>query len=298
MYLGKSRTRAWFEAAYQEYSHTIAYVGGAYLHVADAINRHAEITPTSPTLGSIGVAPRDSEVLSVIDGTSVLVITRPWSPVYKSVWRLGGIDTSSLIDHSPITTGTIVCVGTYQYASAGNSERTVTSYEVLKPISREQFSNALAKGFILPEPKRLLIPRSEIQVRRVGDTFKCGKVEYRILVASRTASGPYAKVRVNMQVRATGLGATQAIPPRILASDDTFVSTKTTRCAPEKILSSPISTGTNPTLVMESTLPVSDMYALLFGRDEEQIIVDLPPPPSGVFLPDKENTAGPTLEKR
>jgi hypothetical protein len=57
--------------------------------------------------------------------------------------------TASLVDDVDFPNTQLVCVGTYRYGTTLGAAKTVPSYAVCMPITREQFAEALSGGFKL-----------------------------------------------------------------------------------------------------------------------------------------------------
>jgi hypothetical protein len=61
------------------------------------------------------------------------------------IFQVKGVPTKGLVDGASYD-ARLVCVGTYKYGS-----RTVPSYAIHTPLTKEQFADALAKGFMLAD---------------------------------------------------------------------------------------------------------------------------------------------------
>lgn len=157
MYLGRPRPQSWFEKTYREYHDKIVNVNGKYLDIGNLVLRADDIVPE---VAAYGKTPANCEVMQVL-GESEVLIRRPAfrviggaslhsriqaaaSSLPELIFHVKGVDTKGLVDGAEFT-AQLVCIGTYRSGDGS----TIPSYAVYTPLTKEQFADALAKGFRL-----------------------------------------------------------------------------------------------------------------------------------------------------
>lgn len=166
-YLGKPQTAEWLDAQYKEFGKKMILVDGKFYPIPPlgTTDYHEVGYNEVQEIGEVRRVASGSQVLQVIDQDSVLV-NRPGiagrhaangAPVSFAVpeliYHVRGIDTKTLVDGVRFKAGRLMFVGTYRYKDTLGAKRTVASFvslEGLEPITREQFANAMAGGFVLP----------------------------------------------------------------------------------------------------------------------------------------------------
>lgn len=162
MYLGKSHPQVWFEQMYKEFADKIVFADGKYLDAGkSALSGWPEIDPTSPATSVWGKTPYGCKVRQVLSPNDVLIErpseVREWPDplgvqfytVPALLFHVKGVDTKGLVDGTEFK-ARLVYTGTYSY-----SGRTIASYTIYGPLSKEQFADALAKGFKLVRYKKV-----------------------------------------------------------------------------------------------------------------------------------------------
>lgn len=195
MYLGKPRSREWMEAMYQRFAYQIVQVDGKYLDVGKALVGASEV-PAVAEIGPTGETPAGCEVMQVIDNRQVLIrrpeftfrsrvigggggalgamhrmIQEGAASVHRDelLFHVSGVDTKNLLDGAKFN-AKLVSIGTYSYESVAGGPVTVPSYTVHRPLTREQFAQALASGvrlvsYVRIEQKKL---GSATEIKAVG----------------------------------------------------------------------------------------------------------------------------------
>jgi len=133
MYLGKPRSKLWFEGMYREFKDKVACVDGEYVDV-----------------GKLGEMLTEGKVLQVIDKEQLLIY--PFGS--REPVHVKGVDTKGLVDGAHVR-AKLICVGTYRYTAVIGGIKTIQSYTVYTSLTKEQFAEALASGFKLVRYKEV-----------------------------------------------------------------------------------------------------------------------------------------------
>jgi len=138
MYRGKKRSNEWFDEMYKRFFDKIAFVNGKYIERGILENRYARFG-------------QKAEILQVINENELLVTDE------DTIYHVHGV-SGDFVDGEPFPFRgyLIMFTGTYRYVSALGSVKTIKSCKVeqYKPLTREQFSDALNSGYILTYPGR------------------------------------------------------------------------------------------------------------------------------------------------
>jgi hypothetical protein len=157
-YRGKERTKQWFDKKYKTYRHQVAMIGDSYRFIDNRSNytilrfidnrSNYTILRTPPdTIGAVrsgwGI------VTQVIDEDEVFA-KAPGVNSPTAYFHLRGIDTSTLVKGSRLRRRDgFLYLGDHEYVDAEGAKRRIQSYRLYKPLTREQFAEALAGGVIL-----------------------------------------------------------------------------------------------------------------------------------------------------
>ena len=145
-YRGKKRTEQWFDKMYKTYRTQVAMIGDSYRFVDNRSNYTILRIPPD-TIGAVrsgwGI------VTKVIDDDEVLA-KAPGNNSPTAYFHLRGVDTSTLVEGSELRwRHGFLYLGDYEHVEAGGAKRRIQSYRLHKPLTREQFAEALAGGVIL-----------------------------------------------------------------------------------------------------------------------------------------------------
>ena len=160
IYRGKERDEEWFNRMYERFSDKISLAGEKFYDLRTFEPK--EIEADFVEIGAIVDAGYgDNKVISVI-GDGEALIRHVGGRL--SQMRVGGMPISypdviyylcgydhSLIDEQTLNMKKLICVGTYKYTAASGVQKTVQSFKVWepKPLTKEQFAEALRSGFEL-----------------------------------------------------------------------------------------------------------------------------------------------------
>jgi len=156
-YLGRPVSQKWLDEMYERFAEKIALVDGTYVDTC------------KPTLDDYprSFAPSQLwgfKVETIISESQAMLYREPMLPrrgpplsnlpmLPECRLHLRGIDTAGLVDGQKVTEELIpkgiVRVGRYQYLDVIGSMRTIPSYAVPRELTRDQFADALRKGFKL-----------------------------------------------------------------------------------------------------------------------------------------------------
>ncbi|MGA2092372.1 MAG: hypothetical protein ABSH16_03050 [Sedimentisphaerales bacterium] len=156
IYRGKERDEDWFNRMYKRFSDKIALVGDKFV---DLGTEPKEIGNDFVEVGTIIDARYgDNTVISVIGDREALINYQGGrlsqiSSITKVTYHICGYDYP-LIDGQRLDIlfkKNLICVGTYEYTTAQGAKKTIQSFKVWepKPLTKEQFAEALRSGFEL-----------------------------------------------------------------------------------------------------------------------------------------------------
>jgi len=161
-YLGKKRTAYWLEAAYKRHSDKIAFIDGRYVDIGEAALKRTTVSEEAPAAGDVyRVTPAGSQVQNIL-GPKEIIIHRPGLRLLQRDVDTGGVKTILVqpllyhvtgVDTSRLTVGKffggkLLHTGAFTYGST-DEPMSMQSYRPYTPLTREQFADALAKGFRL-----------------------------------------------------------------------------------------------------------------------------------------------------
>ena len=165
IYKGKSRSAAWFEQQYEIFKNKIAFIDGQYVHINRKITRMKNpvsiLESTPPKIGECRsayfVLPTGEKlpqliVFSIINDNEALV-GHEHDPELYGLFHFR-INTEGMFDGSDIPIVDVIYVGTYSYISTIGSRKTIKSYMIHEPLTKDQFKDALTKGFDLEQTAR------------------------------------------------------------------------------------------------------------------------------------------------
>ncbi len=162
-YLGKKRTAPWLESTYRRHRDKIALIEGKYVDLGEAALRRTTVGKTPATASDpYRITPAGSQVLTILSPDAV-IIQRPGLRSVERDVATGGIETTIVppllyhvtgVDASKLTRGKffggkLIHVGGHEYITPKGDSATMQSFRLYTPLTREQFIDALAKGFRL-----------------------------------------------------------------------------------------------------------------------------------------------------
>ncbi len=163
MYLGKPRTKAWFDRVYRDFADKITFVDGQYLDVGKALVGASEV-PGVAEIGSAGETPDRCKVFQVVAEDAILVRRSefrtgggpggfPW--IHRELFfHVKGVDTKDLTDGAEFS-AKLLSIGTYHYTAVDGAIKTIPSYTIHAPLTKEEFADALANGFRLVKYRKV-----------------------------------------------------------------------------------------------------------------------------------------------
>jgi hypothetical protein len=154
VYKGVQVTASWVDQQYSYFKNRIANIDGKFRDIGKAVTEielkrdfpdadtpaHL-MTKNPPEVGDIRVSW--FKVIQIVGENEALVRDD------DVLFHVRGIDPAKQIDGTGWANVRLVYVGTYQYISVMGARRTIQSYLVYRPITREEFVSALAGGFEL-----------------------------------------------------------------------------------------------------------------------------------------------------
>ena len=163
-YLGRKISKARFNSLYKEFAGKVILLGGKYYNVGKPIlNRLPSVSETPPNVGDLRDAG-GAEVVSVLSkDASILEYRWSYGRVNIGGGRVGstGIVHRSVVIHvkgivprlnvsqNRIANLDVVYVGKFLWRTGWGGGLTVQSYQVLKPLTEEEFTLMLKSGFKL-----------------------------------------------------------------------------------------------------------------------------------------------------
>ena len=190
MYLGKPRPKLWVDYMYKQFADKIVIVNGKYIDVGKAMAGASEV-PAVAEIGAAGETPGWCQVMQII-GKDEALIRRPafHSQVTGTgggaggyaagiqaallskpelIFHVKGIGTKGLVDGAEFR-AKLVCIGTYNYGNVAGGGSTIPSYAVHTPLTREQFTEAIAGSFQLVSYRAVKQkkPGGEMEIKAVG----------------------------------------------------------------------------------------------------------------------------------
>ena len=193
MYLGKPRPKLWVDYMYKQFADKIVIVNGKYIDVGKAMAGASEV-PAAAEIGPCGETPYNCKIMQIIAKDEVLIrraavgsqggmapgtsmsaddyARRVQQAVFSRpelIFHVKGIDTKSLMDGSDFK-AKLVSIGTYNYGNVSGGSSTIPSYAVNTPLTREQFTGAIAGGFQLVSYRAVKQkkPGGEMEIKAVG----------------------------------------------------------------------------------------------------------------------------------
>lgn len=176
VYHGKKRDRLWFYRMYKEFQNKIAFVDGKYIYIKnkaiDSIPK--ELVPEGTLIknpsGKVLQVLRPGEAIIWQKGTSISFSpigggAAPddlWHRIATSVastpdifYHVKGYKDKLVDDQSFSYNGCLVSAGTFEYTDISGAKRTIQSFAVYEPLTREQFADAINSGFILTKQSKV-----------------------------------------------------------------------------------------------------------------------------------------------
>lgn len=140
VYKGKTRDNNWFENMYSRYSNLIVLYNNKYEYIDDLppVNVFNPTTWHDPRFYAW-------KVLSVINNNEILI--RHVGGV-ETIYHICGLNGNYVDDAIFDENKIFIYTGTYKYASAFGANNTVSSFCAYKPLTREQFAEAINEGFM------------------------------------------------------------------------------------------------------------------------------------------------------
>jgi TolA-binding protein len=177
VYHGKKRDLRWFYYMYNRFRDKIACAGGKYYDIQERLPNQKTISKDSFVMGTVVTTPPHCKVYRVL-GNGEMLIIRPGSEgsessttVYQPALSYGQRSASSetytnsipsiteLVFHvkgitdnrtedKPFSMSNLIAAGSYTYEN-----RKIQSFIVYKPLTKEQFAEAINSGFELTDVK-------------------------------------------------------------------------------------------------------------------------------------------------
>lgn len=169
-YRGRKVSKAWFDAKYKEFADNITLVGGKFHDVGKAVLNQPLLWSGTVQFDAREPAPIGAlrwtiladrytgsvKVFQALPGGKAIVayvICGMGIPASERTMFFHatetGVDKAKHIDGANISHRAWVCLGTYSYVTAAGARATIQSYGPHRPLTREEFRQALAKGFVL-----------------------------------------------------------------------------------------------------------------------------------------------------
>jgi hypothetical protein len=183
-YKGQPRTKIWFDQMYAKFSDKIACVDGKYIDVGLARLQGLKVQGKEPPKPGteLRTAPVHSKILQVLGKEKVLVrrdefrarmtsitggpssmpsfsreLQEAAASLPEVLFHVKGLDTSQIVNDAAFPEKTdLIYAGTHMYRTPSGATNTVQSFAVYKPLTPEQFVDALSSGFVLVEHR--LVP--------------------------------------------------------------------------------------------------------------------------------------------
>lgn len=187
-YKGCQVSAAWLDQQYAYFKDKIAVVDGKFYDIGKALVQIAlahhfplngwpcYVTETPPAVGEARLSapvPTSYRPYDILTHATVLQVVGKDEAIIsgKLLFHVQGIDPEKQIDGTPFEEVLLVYVGTYQFVNTMGAKRTVQSFVVYQPVTREQFAKALADGFQLVRYRTVTKKVSEWQGGSVGNGF-------------------------------------------------------------------------------------------------------------------------------
>jgi len=189
-YKGRQVSAAWIDQQYAYFKDKIACVDGKFYDIGrdlaqiEVARRYPEegigcvVTTTPPVVGHACLScftPTGTHPNRIPEGAKVLQVLGKDEAIIAHgtiLFRVGSIDTTRYIDGTRFYAVLLVYTGTYRYISVAGAARTIQSFVIYQPISREQFITALSNGFELVRYKRVTKKVPEMRGGSAGDGFR------------------------------------------------------------------------------------------------------------------------------
>jgi hypothetical protein len=157
IYHGKKRDLRWFNLMYGKFRDKICAVEGKYYHITENLSKSPDglVRPyrywyssdiRTWLIGTLVMYGRDAEVLSVLGDGEVLILDG------DSICHIKGLDgkfADGQVISNLISNMRFIYAGTFEYTAANSGHKTVPSLVVYKPLTKEQFAEAINSGFEL-----------------------------------------------------------------------------------------------------------------------------------------------------
>lgn len=177
VYRGKVRSQGWFERNYRILCDKIAYVDGTYIDITDIKG----FSPHPPDqLGDIRELPKGfgPKILQIVKPGEALIEIHPIGMFHATGLSEKAVDKALLNNYTTVqvpdergknrtVNSIIVYQGLYQYVTLDGGSRTIGSYKICPPMTREQFADALANDFAI-EPILQRAAQMERESRKKG----------------------------------------------------------------------------------------------------------------------------------
>ena len=151
IYLGRPRTGAWFNTMYEKFHEKTARVDGRYIDIGKDVLQRRMVSPDALRGEVYRETHRKCYVLQIIGSHEALIKGHKYSGSGLHMFHVKGLDTKGLVDGADFGGKKLIYCGTYRYVTTNGATKTIRSYMVYTPLTREQFADALAKGFKLTD---------------------------------------------------------------------------------------------------------------------------------------------------
>lgn len=159
VYLGKNRSKKWFEGMYEKFCDKIIYWQGKYIDVGRQLADYHNIDSGHMVwpIGSPVCFPYQSKVTSVLQNGAVL-ISNGWEygdTIIIHVYGLKGTFVSGQIFPADLIKR-LIYAGTFEYTASSGGEMTVPSLTPYELLTKEQFIDAFDSGIKLVEYENVI----------------------------------------------------------------------------------------------------------------------------------------------
>jgi cell division protein FtsB len=152
IYRGKKRNKLWFYRTYRKFCDKLAYVDGKYIDVGRQLAGYHNLDSDHMTwpIGSPVQFPYDSKVISVIKEGEVL-ISNGIKYSETLVIHLHNLDGTYVVgqDFPDAMRLHLIYTGIFEYEAAFGRKMTVPSLTPYRPLTKEQFAEAINSGIDL-----------------------------------------------------------------------------------------------------------------------------------------------------
>jgi|GEM_PF-3337645 len=167
MYLGKQRTKAWFDKMYEKFADKISVVDGKYYDIGEDILRMRWVWKKPPEIGGLRCSGEMGKIVQSIADHEARVESRLWGTPETVRYYVSGISKDKNIADNKFEV-LLVYTGPYRYVTTMGASQAIQGYAVYRPLTKEQFQEAIASGITLVEYKAVTKTVAEKGVSGAG----------------------------------------------------------------------------------------------------------------------------------